>query len=768
MILRSFTFLITLLIMVPMVWAGQVDYLAKKRQLHYRWEKVMKRYPIGSPERTAAFKRYVIDPLGQMDSGRIGDFKKVCADANVLYSKKLFSAGSTPWDKAFKPGGDLDLQPSSTQGYYRLQDAFRKRGFKVTENGNSFTVGSHEITVHLPPSCYSNPTSAGGRLGAIKNDVEAAEGIALSGGTNVPHPKGTVHVSRSLIRTPVVDAGDYYKKAHHGRHLLQGNNINRADVLESLNFSNKANYKMAKALRDAGIDPGMAIHRKNSYDLEAQLGNRTGAEAKAFAKRVNNQTFQRLQKMAGKAAKETAKDVAKVRQQIRLAEKAKDYRRVIALRQQLNTTRHQVKRLAEMSGRKELVRQVMSGADDTADAAASGRGAKFLKKMSKNLKKVTPALKKLGGMVVKGLSYAARAAQLYALSKEYDAAVKRETEWAEKIGRDPSTGGITKEFIFGALGFYSAMEKSKKELAKQGKNSEDILSWDFLKTFVSVEISQVIDAAYPLAQLNPSTRILQYLVDNPDFAKKMIGQEINFPVGPDLVLPVKVAPPPMVAASLHKDEAKPTKEKEPEMPPMIAALFKKDGKDSNATKDKEEKPPPMVAKSLEKKIKKPKQKSKSKPEPEKEYAVFDPRLKYTVKGIALDLEPRVCRTGTSSSETFNGLVHGSEVSIIVHQNGEDYVLSGSMAKRILTDKGYIRIQHKCGYVTTKLYKSFGPGITQGGNEGAEQGPKKSFNECIEQYCPGCSQSQILGVAGINSECEPCLDANRSLINACYQ
>jgi len=179
MILRSLTVFITLLIIVPMTWAGPVDYLAKKRQLHNRWEQVMKKYPIGSPERTAAFKRYVIDPLGQMDSGRIGDFKKVCADANVPYGKKLFSAGSTPWDKGFKPGGDLDLQPSTTPGYYRLQDAFRKRGFKVTENGNSFTVGSHEIVVHLPPSRYSNPTSTGGRLGAIKNDAEAAGALSV-------------------------------------------------------------------------------------------------------------------------------------------------------------------------------------------------------------------------------------------------------------------------------------------------------------------------------------------------------------------------------------------------------------------------------------------------------------------------------------------------------------------------------------------------------------------------------------------------------------
>jgi len=497
---------------------------------------------------------------------------------------------------------------------------------------------------------------------------------------------------------------------------LKGNNIGRTEVLDSLNFSNKANYNMAKALRDAGIEPGMAIHRKSLTELEAQLGNRTGADAKAYAKRVNNQTFQRLQKMAGKAATQTAKDMAKVRQQINVAEKAGNYRRAIALRQQLNTTRHQVKRLAEMSGRKELVRQVMSGADDATDAAASGRGAKFLKKVSKHLKKVTPALKKLGKMVVKGMVYAARAAQLYALSKEYDAAVQREAEWAEKIGRDPSTGGITKEFIFGALGFYSAKEKTNEILAKEGKSNKEFLSWDFLKTFVSVEIGQVVNAAYPLAQYNPSTRILQYLVDNPDFAKQFVGQKIDFPPGPDLVMPLKVTPPPMVDASLQKDEVKPTKEKKPDMPPMIAASLKKDSKYSSTTKDKGEVAPPMVAKSTEKKTKKNKQKSKLKPELEKEYAVFNQNLKYTIKGIALETEPRICRTGTSSSETFNGLVHGSEVSIIVRQDGEDYVLSGSMAKNILRGKGYIRNQNKCGYVTTRLYKSFGPGITQGDHQ----------------------------------------------------
>lgn len=750
-----------------MAWAGPVDYLAKKQQLYNGWEKVMQGYPIG-PKRTAAFKRYVTDPLGKMDPGRIGDFKKVCADANVAYNKKLYSAGSTPWDKAFKNGGDLDLQPRIIQDYYKLRDAAIKRGLKVTDNGNSFSVGSHEITAHMPSSRYSNPTSTGGRLGAIKNDMEAAEGVALSGGTNVPHPKGTVHVSRSLIRTPAVDAGDYYKKAHEARHFLKGKHISRQQVIESLNFSNKANYKMAKSLRDAGIDPGMAIHRKNLTELDAQLGNRRGAAAVAYAKQVNNRTFQRLQGMAGKAAAQTAKDVAKVRQQIKVAEKVGNYSRAIALRQQLNTTRHQVKRLAEMSGRRELVRQVMSGADDAADAVASGRGAKFLKKVSKSLKKITPALKKLGGMVVKGMSYAARAAQLYALSKEYDAAVQRETEWAEKIGREPSTGGITKEFIFGALGFYSAKEKTHEILAKEGKSNKEILSWDFLKTFVSVEVSQVVDAVYPLAQYNPSTRILQYLVDNPDFAKQFVGQKIDFAPGPDLVLPLKVVPPPMVAASLQKGKVKPSKEKKPEMPLMITASLKKDSNDSNITKDKGEVPPPMLAKSTEKKTKKFKQKSKLKSELKKEYAVFNPHLKYTVQGIALKTEPRICRTGTSSSETFNGLVHGSEVSIIVRQNGQNYVLSGSKAKRILIGKGYIRNQNNCGYVTTKLYKSFDFGITHGGNEGADQGPKKSFNECVEQYCPGCSQNQILGVAGVGSDCEPCMDANRSLINSCYQ
>lgn len=780
MIRRTLLPLLVLLAFAPAAFAAPVDYFAKKQQLYDQWEKVMHQYPIG-PEREAAFRRYVTEPLGRMDPGRINDFQQACQDAGVAYDKKLFSAGSPPWSKSFKKGGDLDTQTGTIQEFYRLRRAAIKRGLKVTDNGNSFSIESHEVTVHMPPSPYSSPTSRGPYEGALKADAEAAEGVAQSGGTSIPTSRGTVRLDQNLIRTPTVAAGDYYKKAHEARDFLKGGQVGRQRVIESLNFSNKAEYKMAQEMRKAGLNPGMAIHRKSLAELDAQLGNRTGADAEAYARQVNDRTFQRMGKMTSKAAARTASDVARVRKQIAAAEKAGDVRKAMALRQQLNNTRQQVKRVAEMSGRRELVRRIMDDADDAADAAGGSRGARFLQKLSEKFEKVTPALKKMGRVLVKGLSYGARAAELYALNKELEAAREREAAWARKIGRDPSYGGIAKEFLFGALGFHRAKEKTDAALARQGKSDKDILSWEYLKTFVAVEAYQVLDGLSPFPQDGPTVRIAKYLEDNPEVARQMLGQKVApGPQPPPRAPAAPPTPPPMVAASMpEKGQAKEGAAALPDLPPMVLASMGKDGKGAMKKPDpkaQDDPPPPMVTSQPEKKKSKPKPKPKPKPSPapEKVYTGFNPGKKYTIKAIALETEPRVCRTGASFSETFNGVVQGSEMSVIVRQDGQDHVISGDKAQYLLVRKGYIRNQKNCGYVTTRQYDTFGPGITQAGNEG----PQKSYNECVEQYCPGCAQSHLLGVAlarrnpdfdsgeTVDTYCADCLDQNRSRINAC--
>lgn len=473
--------------------AHATDYFAEKQALYDRWEQVMHNYPV-SPEREAAFRRYVTAPLGRMDPGRIGDFQAACGDAKVVYDDKLFSAGSPPWSPDFKQGGDLDTQTANIRDYYRLRDAAAKRGLKVVDNGNSFSIPSHEVTVHMPPSPYENPTSRGGYEAALRSDPEAAERVAQTGSTSIPAPGAAVRLRRNLLSTPVTAAGDYYKKAHEARDFLAKGRVSRQQVKESLNFSNKAAHKMAVEMRRAGLNPGMAIHRKTLAELDAELGNRVGKDAVDYARRVNDRAFQRLDRMTDVAARQSARDFAALKSQIGAAEKAGDLRKATALRQQLNNTRQQVRRVAEMSGKKELVRRIVDGADDAADAG--GRGSRFLKGISKRLGKVTPALKKLGGKLLKGLGYAARLAQLYALKKEYAEAVVREEEWAARIGRDPSTGGIAKEFLFGALGFHRAKERTDATMEKMGKE-KDMLTWDYLKTFLAVEAHQILDAAVP-------------------------------------------------------------------------------------------------------------------------------------------------------------------------------------------------------------------------------------------------------------------------------
>ncbi|WP_272700663.1 hypothetical protein [Desulfovibrio sp. Fe33] len=718
-----------------------------------------------------------------MDNDRIGDFYKVCKEADIPVDDQLFSAGSPPGSPSFKPGGDLDVMARDPQAYYRFKKAARQYGLKVATNGNSITIESHEVTMHLPDSKYSNPTSAANRMKAMASDMEAAEGYALGSGTTIPHGKGAVRLERGIMNTPIVAIGDFYKKGHEADHFLKGP-YNRQKVIESLNFGNKAAYKASGALKSAGINPGMSIHRMNLAELDELLGNRTGQEAIDFARQYNRRTFQQLGEMRELAAAQSAKDIATVRQQIQALKKAGNYREATALRQQLNTTREQVQRVAELSGRKSLVSEVFSNADDVGDATSGKRGAEMLRKLSKNLEKVTPALKKLGAMLVKAAVWAGRLAQVYEVSKMYDRAEEREAEWARRIGRDPSTGGIAKEFLFEALGFHQSKLEAEEALRRAGKDPNEMLTWDFMKHFVMNETDYLIKAYNPLVHLSPTERFYKYLRDNPDAAKQLLGK----PVAPKPLAETPSDIPLMVAASVKGAEDDGEKEGEAVLPPMIAASLKKDeAKDDGKPKASESgvgddaEPSPMVAVSTGKKEPEPeaepepavKPTSKSEPAVQPVGSGFNSGRNYAVKAIALDLESRMCPSGTSSAR-FEGVVQGSEMTVIVRQDGVDYVISGQKAQYLLVRNGYIRNQKNCGYVTTGKYKQFGPGITQGGNEGA----KKSHGECVEQYCPGCVQDQLLGVGFGHSRpqvdegevrdtrCADCLEANRDKINAC--
>lgn len=760
-----------LIVAVLCVCAGPVhatDYFAEKQALYDRWEQVMHNYSVG-PEREAAFRRYVTAPLGRMDPGRIGDFQAACGDAKVAYDDKLFSAGSPPWSPDFKQGGDLDTQTANIREYYRLRDAAAKRGLKVVDNGNSFSIPSHEVTVHKPPSPYDSPTSRGGYEAALRSDPEAAERVAQTGSTSIPAPGAAVRLRRNLLSTPVTAAGDYYKKAHEARDFLGSGRAPRQQVIESLNFSNKAAYKMASEMRKAGLNPGMAIHRKTLAELDAELGNRVGKDAVDYARRVNDRAFQRLDRMTDIAAKQSARDFAALKSQIGAAEKAGDFRKAMALRQQLNNTRQQVRRVAEMSGKKELVRRIVDGADDAADAG--GRGSRFLKGISKRLGKVTPALKKLGGKLLKGLGYAARLAQLVALKKEYADAVAREEEWAARIGRDPSTGGIAKEFLFGALGFHRAKERTDAAMEKMGKD-KDMLTWDYLKTFLAVEAYQVLDATMPSGGSDPGTRMVTYLQQNPEFAKKLLGRKIETVPGTPIILPVPEGGGPEIAARDEKKPVDPPLFLPPSNPVAETNGTAPNKQDGNQTAQDATPPAP------------PKEKTAPAPTPPKPEPAppsppdtadveFDMKRPYTLVAIALETTPRVCKTGGNTSETFEGVVLGS-LSVMVRQDGRDMIVADYRAREILKKDGYIRIIPLCGYVTTAKYRDFGPGITQGG----EPEQTMSHEECMEKYCPGCAQDSILGTgyryydsalaAGDTPEtyCADCLEENRGRINAC--
>jgi len=746
------------------------DYFALKQQLWSEWEKVRPNYKTPA-QQAAGLKKYVTDPLARMDKGRISDFKKVCEEAGIPIDDELFSAGSPPGSPNFKPGGDLDVMARDPQAYYRFNKAAKKYGLKVTGNGNSISIESHEVTMHLPASRYSNPTSAANRMKAMANDMEAAEGYALMPGTSIPHGKGTIAVDSGILRTPIVPVGDFYKKAHEANHFLKGP-YNRQKVIESLNFSNKAVYKTSQALREAGINPGMSIHRKNLTDLDQLLGDRKGQDAIDFAHQYSRRAFQRMAKLRELAVTRSASDIANVKRQITALEKAGDFRKAMALRHQLNTTRNQIQRVAKMSGRKDLVGRIMGESEDLVDAASGRRGAEFLKKLSKKFEKITPGLKQLGTKLVKVAVWAGRLAQLYEVSEMYKRAEQHEAEYAKMVGRDPSTGGIAKEFLFEALGFHQSKREADEAMRRMGKDPDEMLSWDYMSRFVMSEVDYLVKAYNPLLHLSPVDRFNEYLRENPDAAKQLLG------IGKAVVhKPLAVTPgdvPLMVAASIkakEKQDAKGDQHAEPNLPPMIAASMNK-----NKLKDKkveEDAPPPMVKASRDEK---PKRKTKpgKKPEEEKVYTGFDAGKSYTIKAIALDLESKVCKTGQSSSTTFKRVVPGSEMTVIVNQQGSDHVISGNQAKNILRKKGYIKNQKNCGYVTTKLYKQFGPGITQGGNEGA----KMSEPECIEKFCSGCSEGAILIVGyretysedeyGLPSDnfCADCLDANRAKIQAC--
>ncbi|PKN43137.1 MAG: hypothetical protein CVU60_01910 [Deltaproteobacteria bacterium HGW-Deltaproteobacteria-18] len=769
---RLLIFLMAALLFVGAAQAAPVDYFAEKEALWERWSKVMHRYPEG-PKRTAAFHRYITEPLERLDPGRIQDVKTLCQDAGVPYNDNFFSAGSPPGSKDFKPGGDVDAQAPTIRQFYRMRDAATKRGLKTVDNGNSFTVPSHELTVHMKPSDFENPTGRGGYEAAIMNDPENAERVAQTGSTSIPLPGGAVRLQRNLMSTPVTAASDYFKKAHEAREFLEGAHVSRQRVIESLNFSNKAAYKMAGEMRMGGLNPGMAIHRKTLAELDAELGNRVGKEAVDYARKVNDRAFQRLNKMTDIAARQSARDFAALKNQIVTAEKSGDIRKAIALRQQLNNTRQQVQRVAEMSNKRGLVSRVVDGVDDAADAG--GRGSRFLKGASERLGKVTPALKRLGGKLLKGLGYAARLAQLYAFKKEYDAAVAREEEWAARIGRDPSTGGIAKEFLFGALGFNQAKERTDAAMEQMGKD-KDMLSWEYLKIFLAVEAYQVLDAIKPSGGSDPGTRMVVYLQQNPEFARKLLGREIHTVPGTPLIIPVPPEDGPKAVAK--------GKDKTPESPPTnLPPAF---GSTANGTDDSgkegnmaDAKAPEPVPEPAPEPKAEPAPLPEPKPTPHRETATdadeatFNPARDYTIVAIALETELRVCKTGGNTSETLEGVKLGS-LSVIVRQDGRDMIIADHRARDILVKEGLVRIVPLCGYVTTAKYRDFGPGITQGG----EPDQTMSHDECMEKYCPGCAQFSILGTGFGYSHsaeavgdtpdtyCADCLEENRARINAC--
>ena len=749
--------------------AEPVDYFAEKTDLWERWAQVMHRYPEG-PERTAAFHRHVTEPLKKMDPGRIQDVKALCQDAGVPYDDKFFSAGSPPGSKDFKPGGDVDAQAPTQRQFYRLQNSAAKRGLKVINNGNSFSIPSHEVTVHMPPSDYESPTGRGGYEAALKSDPEAAERVAQTGSTSVPLPGGAVRLQRNLMSTPVTAASDYFKKAHEARDFLESARVSRQQVIESLNFSNKAAYKMAGEMRKAGLDPGMAIHRKTLAELDAELGNRVGKEAVDYARKVNDRAFQRLNKMTDIAARQSARDFAALKNQIVAAEKSGDIRKAIALRQQLNNTRQQVRRVAEMSSKRGLVSRVVDGVDDAADAGS--RGSRFLKGVSERLGKVTPALKRLGGKLLKGLGYAARLAQLYAFKKEYDAAVAREEEWAARIGRDPSTGGIAKEFLFGALGFHLAKERTDAAMEQMGKD-KDMLSWEYLKIFLAVEAYQVLDAIKPSGGSDPGTRMVVYLQQNPEFARKLLGREIHTVPGTPLIIPV---PPEDGPKTVAEDKDKTPESPSTTVPPAFGSAANgtdDSGEEGNMTDAKTPEPVPEPApepKAEPAPLPEPKPAPHQETATDADEATFNPARDYTIVAVALETEPRVCKTGGNTSETFEGVKLGS-LSVIVRQDGRDMIVADHRARDILVKEGLVRIVPLCGYVTTAKYRDFGPGITQGG----EPDQTMSHDECMEKYCPGCAQSSLLGAAmgerhsmggGGDNYCADCLEENRGRINAC--
>lgn len=762
---RLLIFLMAAMLYVGAAQAAPVDYFAEKEALWERWTKVMGRYPEG-PERTAAFRRYITEPLERLDPGRIQDVKTLCQDAGVPYNDKFFSAGSPPGSAGFKPGGDVDAQAPTIRQFYRMRDAAAKRGLKAVDNGNSFTVPSHELTVHMIPSDFESPTGRGGYEAAIMNDPENAERVAQTGSTSIPLPGGAVRLQRNLMSTPVTAASDHFKKAHEAREFLEGAHVPHQRIIESLNFSNKAAHNMAVEMRKAGLNPGMAIHRKTLAELDAELGNRVGKEAVDYARRVNERAFQRLDKMTEIAARQSARDFAALKNQIVAAEKNGDIRKAIALRQQLNNTRQQVQRVAEMSSKRGLVSRVVDGVDDAADAG--GRGSRFLKGASERLGKVTPALKRLGGKLLKGLGYAAKLAQLYAFKKEYDAAVAREEEWAARIGRDPSTGGIAKEFLFGALGFNLAKERTDAAMEQMGKD-KDMLSWEYLKIFLAVEAYQVLDAIKPSGGSDPGTRMVVYLQQNPEFAKKLLGSEIRTVPGTPLIIPV---PPEDGPEALAKDK------KQTSEPVLTAVDSETNGTGGSGTEENGTDPDLPAEPTPEPKAEPatppaPKPIPRQEPEDDADEITFNPAREYTIVAIALETESRVCKTGGNTSETFEGVKLGS-LSVIVRQGGHDMIIADHRARGILVKEGLVRIVPLCGYVTTAKYRDFGPGITQGG----EPDQTMSHEECMEKYCPGCAQSALLGTGFGYSQsalavddkpdtyCADCLEENRARINAC--
>lgn len=794
MIRCSFAFVLTLfLALLPWSAAAHAqpqDYLTLKRRIWDRWEQVMNQYPAG-PQRQAAFEQYVNQPLARLDPDRINDFRNVCQDAGVSYDEKLFSAGSPPWSKSFKKGGDLDTQAPDLRAYYRMRRAAKARGLQVTDNGNSFSIGSHETTVHMPPSRFNGPTSQAAYERAMAADQEAAEYIAQGGSTTIPTAKGPVTLRRNVLRTPMAEAGDYLKKAHEARDFLEGPNVGRQQVIESMNFSNKAVYKTEQSLRKAGINPGMAIHRKTSAELDTMLGNRKGAEAVAFARKQNENAFRQLDRMLVKSAKATARDIADLRGRIIAAEKAGDTAKAVALRQQLVNTRNLINRTASQTGRREIVRKVFQEGDDAANAGS--KGARYLKKLSEKFGKMSPALKKLGGILLKGFSAAARAAELHALYKEYEAAEQREAEWAQKIGRDPSTGGIAKEFVFGALGFHRAKEAADQAMARQGKDANPS-DWEYIRTFVAVYADQNIEAVGPLGN-DPTVKLEEYMRAHPEFARKYgvvleddAMADATPPTPPETAKtkpdapnpPAAPTPPPMVAASLPPDKGADAKEKKdnaPDPPPMVRASL--ENKDDNEKKpDKKSTGQEPDAKTSDPGSGKPSQARTTGPKTRSgptQPAGFKANRPYTVTGMALETEQRKCRVGAKTYKTFEGIVDGSGMSVTVNQDGRSYILSGESARLVLEKQRFIERLAYCGYVTTGRYAGFGPGITQAAP--AKPQPKINWNvwktrnnpskkyKCINSLCKDCSMWTHIG-APLYDKCRNCLEQNRQKLLSC--